>query len=174
MIIREGHYRIFKNLEQKKEQMSKFGHIDENIPNRTLEQYTEEVMNSMKSLLKKGFFKNSKSDFLDKNKSIRKMSKITYRLLNFILINHLFFSNCLEYISDVDLENNFLIDEMNCIEIIQSNWNLLEESLKESNFFSIQAFLNIIFKDLSGLISNCVIIEDETKLIEFEGEVETM
>ena len=54
MVIREGHYRIFKNLEQKKEQMSKYGEVDENIPNRTLEQYTEEVMSSMKSLSKKG------------------------------------------------------------------------------------------------------------------------
>ena len=172
MVIRDGHYRIFKNLEQKKEQMSKFGDIDENIPNRTLEQYTEEVMNSMKTKSKKGIFKNSKSDFLSRNKSIRKMSKISYRLLNFILINHLFFSNCLEYISDDDLKNNYLIDGMNCLEIIQSNWNLLEEALKENNISSIQAFLNIIFKDLSELISNCKILEDETKLIEFEESVE--
>ena len=172
MVIRDGHYRIFKNLEQKKEQMSRWGDVDENIPNRTLEQYQEEVMNSMKILSKKGIFKDTKSDFLDKNKSIRKMSKISYRLLNFILFNHLFFSNCLEYISDEDLENNFLIDEMNCLEIIQSNWNLLEEALKENNLSSIQAFMNIIFKDLSELISNCQIIEDETKLIEFEEKVE--
>ena len=149
MVIREGHYRIFKNLEQKKEQMSKFCLLDENIPNRTLDQYKEEVINSIKSSSKKGIFKISKSDFLDKNKSIRKLSKISYRLLNFILFNYLFFSNCLEYIYDEDLKNNFLITGMNCLEIIQTNWNLLEEVLKDKNIFSIQAFLNIIFKDLS-------------------------
>jgi len=32
--------------------------------------------------------------------------------------------------------------------------------------------LNIIFKDLSELISNCIIIEDETKLLKFEEQVE--
>ena len=172
MVVRAGHYRIFKNLEQKKEQMSRWNDIDENIPNRTLDQYKEEVMESIKSSSKKGIFKDTKSDFLDKSKSIRKMSKISYRLLNFILFNHFFYANCLGFISDDVLKNEFLIEGMNCLEIIQSNWNLLEEALKEINVSSIQAFLNIIFKDLSELISNCKILENESELIDFEEKVE--
>jgi hypothetical protein len=152
--------------------MSRWNDIDENIPNRTLDQYKEEVMESIKSSSKKGIFKDTKSDFLDKSKSIRKMSKISYRLLNFILFNHFFYANCLGFISDDVLKNEFLIEGMNCLEIIQSNWNLLEDALKEINVSSIQAFLNIIFKDLSELISNCKILENESELIDFEEKVE--
>ena len=176
MAIRDGHYRIFKNEKQKEEQMSRFGDVDENIPNRTLEQYENIVMNSLLSSSQKGILQETKEDFLDKNKSIRKMSKISYRLLNFILFNHLFFANCLGYISDEQLKEGLLIQGMNCLEIIQSNWNLLEEALKENNISSIQiflqAFMNIIFKESPNLLSNCTILENEEELINFEEEIE--
>ena len=176
MVIRDGHYRIFKNEEQKKEQMSRFGDPDENIPNKTLEQYEIEVMNSLLKSSQKGILQVTKEDFLDKNKSIRKMSKISYRLLNFILFNHLFFANCLGYISNEQLKEGLLIQGMNCLEIIQSNWNLLEEALKEKNISSIQiflqAFMNIIFKERPNILSNRTIIEDEKELFKFEEEVE--
>ena len=61
---------------------------------------------------------------------------------------------------------------MNCLEIIQVNWNLLEEALREKNISSIQAFMNIIFKELSELISNCKMIENENDLNTFLKEVE--
>ena len=171
MVLSDCNYMIFKNFEQKQEQISRWNIMDKNIPNVIFEQYKKEVMDSIKNSLKKGIYKDTKSNFLDNNKNIRKMSKISFRLLNFILYNHLFFANCLEFISDEELEN-YLIEGMNCLEIIQSNWHLLEESLKEKNIYSIQAFLNIIFKDLSNLISNCKIMENEDELIEFEEEVE--
>ena len=170
MVIRKGHYRIFKNEQQKKEQMSRWDDPDENIPNRTLDQYKKEVIEPLLYSCKKGFSFNSKEDFLDKNKIVRKLSKISYRLLNFILFNHLFFANCVGYLSDENLK--VITKEMNCLEIIQSNWNLLEEFLKEKNILSIQAFMNLIFKDLSELISECKIIEEETELIKFEEKVE--
>ena len=174
MVIREGHYRIFKNEEQKKEQMSRWGDPDENIPNRTLEQYKKEEIDKILNSSKKGIMKITKNDFLEKNKTIRKISKITYRLLNFILYNHLFFANCLDYISNEDLESNCLVEGMNCLEIIQSNWNLLEEALKEKNIPSIQAFMNIIFKELSDKISKCEIIRGEDELIKFEESIENI
>ena len=170
MIIRKGHYRIFKNEQQKKEQMSRWDDPDENIPNMILDQYKKEVIEPLLYSCNKGFSFNSKEDFLDKNKTVRNLSKISYRLLNFILFNHLFYANCVGYLSDENLK--VLTKEMNCLEIIQSNWNLLEEFLKEKNILSIQAFMNLIFKDLSKLISECKIIEDEHELIQFEESVE--
>jgi hypothetical protein len=117
MIIRKGHYRIFKNEQQKKEQMSRWDDPDENIPNMTLAQYKKEVIEPLLYSFKKGFSFNSKEDFLDKNKTVRNLSKISYRLLNFILFNHIFFANCVGYLDDENLK--VLTKEMNCLEIIQ-------------------------------------------------------
>ena len=172
MVIREGHYRIFKNAQHKKEQMSKYGDPDENIPNRTLDEYKKEVIDPILNSTSKGILKITKEDFLNKNKTIGKMSTISYRLLNFILLNHIFYANCIGNISDDALKEDFIIKDMNCLEIIQVNWNLLEEALREKNISSIQAFMNIIFKELSELISNCKMIENENDLNTFLKEVE--
>ena len=61
---------------------------------------------------------------------------------------------------------------MNYLEIIQSNWILLEKVLKEKNIFSIQAFMNLVFNDISELTSNCKIIKSEKDLIAFEEKFE--
>jgi hypothetical protein len=152
--------------------MARFDEPDENIPNLTLEQYKKNIIDPISNSVQKGFCKIEKEDFLDKNKTTRNIDIISYRLLNFILFNHIFFANCLGYISDIDLEKNFLINGMNCLEIIQSNWNILEEALNEINISSIQAFMNLILKDISELISNCKIIEDKNELIQFEKNIE--
>ena len=145
-----------------------------NIQYKTFSQYKEEIIEPLLNSSNKGITKISKKEFLDKNTTKRKISEISYRLLSFILFNHLFFANCLNYIRDDDLKNNFLVEDMNCVEMIQSNWNILEECLKEKNIFSIQAFLNLIFKDLSQLISNCELIKTENELNAFENKVEKM
>ena len=164
--IKKHYYMIFRD----KDKMPK--ETNENIEYKTLTQYKEEVIEPLLNSSKKGITLITKEEFLDKNITKRKISEISYRLLNFILYNHLFYANCLKYINDEYLKNNFHINDMNCIETIQSNWNLLEESLKEKGITSIQAFLNLIFKDLSELISNCELLEKESDLIQFENKVE--
>ena len=173
MVIRPGHYRIFKDEEHKKEQMSKFKDVDENIPNRTLAQYKKEYIEPILNSMKKGIFKPTKDELLDNTMNIRKLSTISYRLLYFILYNHLFYANCLKYISDEDLKE-YLTDNMTCIEMIQSTWNILEEELKEKNILSIQAFMNLIFKDLSELITNCKLLENTEDLTQFEEKIENI
>ena len=105
MVIRPGHYRIFRDLKHKEEQMSKYGDFDENIPNRTLDQYKKEIIEPILKNSNYGINRISKNTFLKKDKNIRNMSQITYRLLNFLLYNHLFYANCLDYISDEQLKN---------------------------------------------------------------------
>ena len=130
--IRTGHYRIIKNKAQNQEQIGIWNNADENIPNLSLEDYKKTVIEPLLNKSNKGINICSKEIFLNNQKIIRKLSQIGYRLLNFILYNHLFYANCLEYISDLDLEEK-LISGMNILEIIQNSWNLLEEALKEKN-----------------------------------------
>ena len=132
MVIRHRLYRIFKNKVQRQDPLG-------NILNITLEDFKKTVIEPLLNKSNKGINFCSKEMFLNNKKIIRKLSQIGYRLLNFILYNHIFYANCLGYISDLDLEGK-LISGMNILEIIQNNWNLLEEALKEKNILSTQAF----------------------------------
>ena len=171
IVNRPGHYRIFKDLRQKKEQMSLYGNTDENIPNRTLDEYKKELIKLSSS--EKGITQIEREEFLNKNKTMRTNSKICFRLLSFILHNHLFFANCLRYISDEKLKN-ILVKDMNCPEIIHSTWNLLQDALKEKKVFNIKIFINLIFEDISKIISECKILYDREKFYEFENKIESI
>ena len=95
MVIRDGHYRIFKNLEQKKKQMGRWNDPDENIPNILLDDYIKQVIDPIRSNPGCGFNIVNKDYFEQRDKKIRKLTNILYRLFNFISYCHLFYSYCL-------------------------------------------------------------------------------
>ena len=171
MVIRPGHYRIFKDLTQKEKEMEKYGDCDENIPNKTLDQYKKEVIEPILNNYKFGINRISKNNFIQKDKNIRNMSQITYRLLNFLLYNHLFFANCLGYISSNNLKD-YLHEKMSCIEIMKKDWDFLKEALEIKSISFIQIFLNLIFKKLTDEIKSCKPMTEEKDRDEFEKKVE--
>jgi len=173
MIIRPGHYRIFKDSKQKEEQMKKYEDCDENIPNRTLEQYKKEVIQPILDKSKYDINRISENRFIERDKKIRNMSQITYRLLNFLLYNHLFYANCLGCIPDEQMKN-YLHGSMKCIEIMQKDWGFLKEALEAKNITSIQLFINLIFKRLIELIKKFNQMEKQNERDEFEKEVEKL
>ena len=124
--------------------------------------------------LNKGINLESKDIFLLSHKKVRNLSEIGFRLLNFIFYNHLFFANCLNFYSNEELNKICAESGMNCLEIIQNNWNLLDEALRKKNIVYIQIFMNLIFKRLSDLIKKCKLITKENELEEFEKEVEKL
>ena len=172
MVIRPGHYRIFKDEKQKKGQMRVFDEVDENIPNILLENYLKEVIEPIKKNFSCGFNSISKNFFKNKNKKIRNLSQMGYRLLNFISYCFLFFSYCIDYISKEDLKK-YLIQNMTILEIIEADWILLKEELEQKNI-SIHIFMNMIFKELSKLIKECKYLKNEEERNEFEDKVEKL
>ena len=82
------------------------------------------------------------------NKKVRNLEEISFRILNFILYSHLFFANCLNYYPDEEFNKDMKEIGMYCLEIIQINLNLLEESLKNRNIENKERFFNLIFKNL--------------------------
>ena len=174
MVIRNGHYRIFKNIEQKNAQMAKWGEIDENIPNIILDDYIKDVIEPIRlgnTIL--GFNVIDKEFFEKKDKKIRKLSNIGYRLLNFIAYSHLYYSYCIGKLTEQDL-NKYLIKDCNILQIIEINWNLLKEALNEVNINSIQIFINAIFKDLIKLIKVYKISKEKKNLETFEKAAENL
>ena len=171
MVIRPGHIRIFKDQKAKKYQMKVFDEVDENIPNMILEDYINQVIEPIRKKSNKGIVEISKNYFEKKNKMIRNLSQIGYRLLNFILYSHLFFGFCIGNIQENDLKK-FLIKDINIIDILFLDWKLLKESLVEKGIGCIQSFMNLIFDDISNLIKNCQYLDKEEERDKFENNIE--
>jgi hypothetical protein len=173
MVIREGHFRIFKDGKQKAGQMSRWNDPDENIPNIFLSKYKKDIIEPLLKKQKLGFNAISRAYFEKKGKKVRNLSPIGYRLLNFIAYCHLFYGYHLGYISDANYKKCFVKD-MDIIEIIETDWNLLKESLQAKNVSSIQIFMNMIFKKLSNLIKECKYITETEEREKFENIVEKL
>jgi hypothetical protein len=173
MVIRPGHFRVFKNEQQKKSQMKVFDEVDENIPNILLPNYINEVIEPIRKKSFFGFNSISKDYFQNKTKRIRNLSCIGYRLLNYISYCHLFFSYCLGCISEENMKKCLVIN-MNILQIIEDDWNLLKESLEINNINSVEIFMNMIFKKLSMLIKECKFLYTEEEREKFENDVEKL
>ena len=75
---------------------------------------------------------------------------MTFRILHFFLYSHLFFSNALNFLTDKELDD-YCVENMNCLEILETDWKYLEEYLKKEGISKIQVFLNYIFNDFVKL-----------------------
>jgi len=173
MIIRDGHYRIFKDQKHKFLEMGKYNDCDENIPNMILDDYIKKIIDPIRNKKFYGLSATDKNYFENQNKSIRNLSKIGYRLLNFIYYIHLFFSYCLENLTE-EILNNYLIEDSDILKVIEIDWNSLKELLQQKKINSIQIFINLIFEDLSKLIRECNIFTIEGDREIFENKIEAL
>ena len=55
---------------------------------------------------------------MKRDKKIRNLNELSYRILNYIFYSHLFFANCLDLIKDAELKN-YLVKDMKCIDILE-------------------------------------------------------
>ena len=171
MVIRDGHYRIFKDAEHKKNELEEYDDNDNNIPNMILADYKRIIIDPILEGSKFGINKISKIRFLQNNMEIRKLSQVGYRLLNFILYSHLFFSNCLGIIPDEEM-NNYVSDEMTCLEMLEIDWDLLKDALISKGVQIIQVFMNMIFDKINEKIKNCKLIKTNEDREKFEEDIE--
>ena len=169
---REGHYRIFKNDDDKKAEMSKYNITDTMVPNKLYKDYLNEIINPILEQENPGLNIIKKDIFLSTHIKIRNLSKIGYRLLNFIIYSHLFFANCLGYISDDELKKDFLVEDMTCAQIIETNWNLLKESLYEKSINSVEIFMNSIFVEICKAFNECKSLKTLKERNNFEDKIE--
>jgi hypothetical protein len=170
MVIREGHYRIFKNKDAQKKQMNRWKDPPANIPSLTFDEYMKKVIQPLENKVDFGFNDVSRDYFESQNKKVRELSTIGYRLLNFISYSHLFFAYLLKFIPEEEMEK-YLIKNTNIIKILEIDWDKLIESLNKENIGDIQIFMNIIFKELSKMIKNCQILTTEDARKNFEKSV---
>jgi len=174
LIPREGHYRIFKDEKERENEINNYKLTYEIMPNKTYKEYIKDVIEPILSKENPGLNIIEKNLFMNSDKRVRNLSKIGLRLLNFILHIHLFYSNCLGYISEEDLKKNCLIKDLTPLEIIENNWLLLEKALKEKSIQSIEIFMNLIFTKLSKLLKNCEYLQTIEERNNFEDKIENI
>ena len=172
-VFRKGHYRIFKDEAQKKKEFDEYGDNDKNIPNMLLNDYKKDIIDPIIEKSKFGISKVSKIIFENAQQPVRKISQIGFRLLNFILYSHLFYSNCLGFISNDNMKK-YVCDGMTCIKMLVTNWNLLKDALQSKGIQIIQIFMNLIFKKLSEKIKNCQELKTNKEREKFEEEIDKL
>ena len=173
MVIRPGHLRIFKDEEHRIQEFNEYGDYDEGIPNMLLEDYKKQVIDPILEKSKFGLNKVEKKYFEQTNITIRKLSIIGYRLLNYIIYSHIFFAHCLGFISDETL-NSYICDGMTIVDMIETDWNILKDCLQTKGVQTIQVFMNMIFKKLCELLINCKTLKTSEEREKFEEEIEKM
>ena len=151
MVKRPGHFRIVNNEEKRKEmEDNKYGEC------KFLNKLMEEV-EIEKNTHFKGFKKVKYKFFIKKNKNVRNMNNITYRILSFIFYSCVYYSEKLGFLND--LQTFFFIDEdekkKDVLFILKTIWEILKEELIKREVNNIQCFLNMIIPELSKIILTC-------------------
>ena len=169
----KGHYRIFKDQAQKLGEFAKYGDNDRNIPNMYIADYKKTIIDPILEKDRFGISKVTKVIFEDVHQKVRKLSTVGYRLLNFIAYSHLFYANCLGFISNENVAK-YICDGMTLIQMLEKDWNLIKDALQSKGIQIIQIFMNFIFDKLSEKIKNCKEIKTTEEREKFEDEIEKL
>ena len=98
------------------------------------------------------------------------MDELSFRILNFILYSHLFFSNILGNINDEEMKL-YTHGEITCIRMIEKNWEIIETILNEKRINNIKSFMNIIFDKIVELMGELDDMSTIDKRQKFETEI---
>ena len=145
---REGHIRIFLNEKARESQLS-LGYADKEMPNMLLDEYKLFVGGKEKEINVKeqDSFLINKNDFINLKQNLmnRKIDDLTFRVLNFILYAHIFYSNIIGIITDEEIKN-ISIDEMSIFNILEEDFKITQTLIKAYNEIKdIKEFMNIVY-----------------------------
>jgi len=124
----------------------------------------------LKSSEKKGIFSIDYDLFINETKEVRKLSSISYRLLNFMIYSCIHFSNILGYLTDQQVEK-FIPPFTTTFQILEEDWNLLKKVLFEKGIQNCQIFINVIIPDLLEVMKQYENLETIEKRNEFEEKI---
>ena len=174
-VKRDNYYRIFKDEDEiqsldsnKREKLYKINYM-------TLKEFEEKYMYKLYER-EKGLPSNiDKNYYLRDNKIIRNLSQVSYRLLNYILYSHLFFARLSTNLERFDRYKPKDKDkDMSWGEILTESFILLKKELEKKEIYSIDIFMNSIFKELFVKLHEKECINEYKDLVEFEKELDNL
>ena len=173
IVKRDGYVRIFKN-EEEIESLKKNKDKSEKIHNinyMTLKMFEKQYMKRLYEK-EKGLKDNLNIDYYSRDdKKIRNISKISYRLLNYILYSHLFFA---KIFTNQERFDRYKPTDISWGEFIYKNYKLLKNELEKKGVNSMKIFMNYIFKDLFEKLHEKKSIDEFKELINFEYDLEDL
>ena len=162
-----------KNNNQKNSILTKTQDTYTKFPNILFEEYKRIKIDPILEANKFGIIKVNKMTFKDINKKVRNLSNIGYRILNFILYSHLFYANCLGFISNENIQK-YICDEMTCFDMLEIDWNFLKDELRKKGIFNIHIFMDIIFDNFYQKVISCKKLKTLEERDKFEEECEKL
>ena len=145
---------------------------DGKIPYICLSEYKKRYVDKYLNKQTKGIIKEDIDFFLNRKIKVRNLDELSFRLLNYILYSHLFYANLLGYISDEEIRI-YTYGEFNCIKLIEKNYEIIKNILKEKGINNIKSFMNVIFDKINELMRNIGDMSTIEKREEFENCIKT-
>ena len=168
-VVRENHMRIFKD--QNNINNINYGfYRNAGFKYMIFEDFKVFCQDKLKANESKGISSIDYDLFINETKKVRKLSTISYRLLNFIIYSCIHFSNILGFLTDQQIEK-FIPPFTTTFQILEEDWNLLKKALFDKEIYNPQNFLNVIIPDLFKLIGQYDILETIEKRDEFEEKI---
>ncbi len=168
-VIRENHMRIFKD-------QANIDNINYNFYKNAGFKYM--IFDDFKVFCQdklqvneiKGIFSIDFDLFINESKEVRKLSTISYRLLNFIIYSCIHYSYIMGHLTEEQVQK-FIPPFTTTFQIIEEDWNLLRKALFDKQIQNPQIFFNVIIPKLVELINKYEDIETIEKRNEFEENI---
>jgi len=174
IVKRDDYYRIFKDEDEIKEINNKeLKKKLKQVNYMTIEEFKNKyIVNNKDNKNEKGIFiNNNQNDFKSDKKIVRKLSQISFRILNYILYSHLFFARL---VTDKGSDfKRYLPKGMKFTETLNECWILLKNELSKEKIDSIEKFMSYIFSDLFQILNNENKIDNYESLLKFEKILES-
>ena len=143
---------------------------DGKIPYIYLNEYKKRYVDKYLNKQTKGIMKEEFTFFVNRNIKVRNLDELSFRFLNYILYSHLFYANLLGYISNEEIKT-YTYGEFNCVKLIEKNYEIIQNILKEKGINNIKSFMNIIFDKINELMRNVGDMSTLEKREEFENSI---
>ncbi|KAG4101336.1 hypothetical protein H8356DRAFT_1656684 [Neocallimastix lanati (nom. inval.)] len=154
LIERPNHYRIYLSESFKKN--DRYSGMF-SVPHIFLNNLMEKVENEKKKQYS-GFKRVQRTFFLNEKRTVRNMSHVTYRILNFIFFSCIYTDEKLGYLSFLDLNDFYYLDAddhnqyKSILSVLTDLWDVMNHELNKRGVTNIQCFLNSIIPELAQLI----------------------
>ena len=104
----------------------------------------------------------------------REINHLTFTIIRFIILSHLYFSYLLKII-DINDINTIFNNENNAriLYLLEEEFDLIKKIIELKGIRNIIIFMNYVFNDIKSIISNIEVINDENNIKNIELNIES-
>ena len=117
------------------------------------------------------YFKHYNNDNIN---NIKEINHLTFTIIRFVLLSHLYFGYLLNNINKNDISFIFNKENNRWIEIIEHEFNLIKKIINLKGIKNMIAFMNFIFNDIMSLILSIECNNDEGYIRKKEYDIESI